>query len=111
MLSYNLINAKNQINDSKFKCDLALLNISNINNHCEPSLFAKFPYVGINLRSKLLHLYRAFHGIGKAYRVYYMVILVLGSSQFSLLPQMSLKMTLNLKVVKIDSKIIIANRS
>ncbi len=30
---------------------------------------------------------------------------ILGSSQFTLLPQLPLKMTLNLKVVKIDSEI------
>jgi len=33
---------------------------------------------------------------------------ILGSSQIALLPQLPLKMTLNLKVVKIDSKIIIS---
>jgi len=32
---------------------------------------------------------------------------ILGSSQFTLLPQLPLKMTHGLKVVKIDSKIII----
>ncbi len=36
--------------------------------------------------------------------------LVLGSSQFALLPQLPLKTMLGIKVVKIDSKIIISIR-
>jgi hypothetical protein len=33
---------------------LASLNIRNINNHCEPSLFAKVPYVGINFKVQVV---------------------------------------------------------
>jgi hypothetical protein len=50
--------------------------------------------------------YRAFHVFGQAKFAY--GGLVLGSSQFTLLPQLPLKMTLNIKAVKIDSKIIIS---
>jgi len=49
--------------------------------------------------------YRASHGFGQAKFAY--GISVLGSSQFALLPQLSLKMMHGLKVVKIDLKIII----
>jgi len=45
--------------------------------------------------------YRAFRGFGQAKVAY-------GPSQFSLLSQLPLKITLILKVVKIDSKIIIS---
>jgi len=47
-----------------------------------------------------------FHGFGQA--KFACRGLVLGSSQFTLLPQLPLKMTFDLKVVKIDSKIIIS---
>jgi len=50
--------------------------------------------------------YRAFHGFGQAKFSY--GSLALGSSQFTLLTQLPQKMTLNLKVVKIDPKIIIS---
>jgi len=46
--------------------------------------------------------YRAFHGFGKA--KFPNGGSVLGSSQFSILPQLPLKLMLILKVVKIDSK-------
>jgi len=46
--------------------------------------------------------YRAFHGFGQAKFAYGGSIL--GSSQFTLLPQLTLKMMLNLKVVKFDTK-------
>jgi len=46
--------------------------------------------------------YRAFHGIGQAKFAY--GVSILGWSQFTLLPQLPLKMMLSLKVVKIDSK-------
>jgi len=49
--------------------------------------------------------YRAFHGFGQAKFAYGGSIL--GLSQFTLLPQLTLKMMLNLKVVKFDSKKII----
>jgi len=48
--------------------------------------------------------YRAFHGFRQAKFAYGASIL--GSSQFTLLPQLSLKMTLNSKVVKIYPKLI-----
>jgi len=51
-------------------------------------------------------LYRAFHGFGQAKFAYGGSILAL--SQFTLLPWLPLRTTLNLKVVKIDSKIIIS---
>jgi len=47
--------------------------------------------------------YRAFHGFGQAKFAYGGSIL--GLSQFTLLPQLPLKIMLQLKVVKIDSKI------
>ncbi len=47
--------------------------------------------------------YRALHGFGQAKIAYGNSIL--GLSQFTLLPQLSSKMMLGLKVVKIDSKI------
>jgi len=47
-----------------------------------------------------------FHTFGQAKFAYGRS--VLGSSQFTLLPQIPLKMMLDLKVVKIDSKIIIS---
>jgi len=49
--------------------------------------------------------YRAFHGFGQAR--FADGGSILGSSQLSLLFELPLKTTLNLKVVKIDSKIII----
>jgi len=56
---------------------------------------------------KVLKLsYRAFHGFGQAKFAYGGS--VLGSSQHTQLPQLPLKMMLNLKVVKIDSKVIIS---
>jgi len=51
-------------------------------------------------------IYKAFHGFGQ-----YKSTdggLVLGSSQFSILPQLTPKLLLDSKVVKIDPKIIIA---
>jgi len=51
-------------------------------------------------------LYRAFHGFGQA--KFACSGLTLSSSQFTLLPQLPLKPMLDLKVVKIDSKIIIS---
>jgi hypothetical protein len=57
-----------------------------------------------NLCTKnIFQSYRAFQGFVQAFTH----CLILGSSQFTLLPQLPLKMVLNLKVVKIDSKIII----
>jgi hypothetical protein len=53
-------------------------------------------------------LCRAFHGFGQA--KFPEGGLFLGSSQFSILPQQTLKTLLNSKVVKIDSKIIISLR-
>jgi len=50
-------------------------------------------------------MYTAFHGFGQA--KFYYGGLVLGSSLFSLLPQLPQKMTITSKVVKVDSKIII----
>ncbi len=49
-------------------------------------------------------LYRAFHGFGQAKIAY--GGLILGWSQFTILPQLPLKTMLGIKVVKIDSKII-----
>ncbi len=50
--------------------------------------------------------YRAFHVFGQAKFAY--GCLILGSSLFTLLPQQPLKTNLDLKMVKIDSKIIIS---
>jgi len=55
--------------------------------------------------SNLPRLYRAFHIFGQA--KFPDGGLVLGSSRFLILTQLPLKMTLDLKVVKINSKIII----
>jgi len=52
-----------------------------------------------------LPTYRAIHRFGQAKFAF--GGLILGLSQFTQLPQMPLKMMLGLKVVKIDSKIII----
>ncbi len=54
----------------------------------------------------LLNYYRSFHRFGQAKFAYGCSIS--GSSQFTLLPQLPLKTILDLKVVKIDSKIIIS---
>jgi len=64
-------------------------------------VFEKFKYI---LRKKQ-QFYRAFHGFGQAKFVDDASIL--GSSQFSLLYQLPLKMTVDLKVVKISLKIIL----
>ncbi len=50
--------------------------------------------------------YRAFHGFGQA--KFASGDSILGSSQLKQLLQLTLKMTLDLKVVKINSKIIIS---
>jgi len=50
--------------------------------------------------------YRAFHGFGQAKYAY--GGLTLESSKFKLLPQLPLKMMLDLTVIKIYSKIIIS---
>jgi len=59
-------------------------------------------YIGVKIEI-FCYCYRVFHRFGQA------KIpdggSVLGSSQFSILPQLPLKMMLGLKVVKIDSKI------
>jgi len=47
-----------------------------------------------------LYFYRVFHGFGQAKFPH--GILVLGSTQFSLVPQLPQKMTLYLKVVKFN---------
>jgi hypothetical protein len=52
--------------------------------------------------------YRAFHGFGQAKLVFGGSIL--GPSQFAILPQLPQKTAINLKVVKIDPKIIISLR-
>jgi len=52
------------------------------------------------------NLYRAFHEFRQAKFAYGGSIL--GSSQFSQLPQLPLKMTIDLKVVKLKSKLIIS---
>jgi len=56
-------------------------------------------------RKLMSTFYKAFHGLWQA--KFPSSGLVLGSSQFSLLPKLPQKTTLNSKVVKIDSKIII----
>jgi len=61
-----------------------------------------------NYCKTLTYYYRAFHRIGQAKFLYDGS--VLGSSQFSILPQLPPKMMLNSKVVKIDPKIIISLR-
>jgi len=54
----------------------------------------------------VVHIYRAFHGFGKSKFAY--GVSILGLSQFTLLSQLlPLKMALDLKVVKMDSKLII----
>jgi len=55
---------------------------------------------------RLRRFYRTFHGFGQAKFNY--SGLILGTSQFTLLPQLPLKTMLHLKVVKIDSEIIIS---
>ncbi len=57
-----------------------------------------------NFFEKSLSVYRAFHEFGQA-KFPDRWCLVLGSSQFSILPQLPLKTMLGLNVVKIDSKI------
>jgi len=60
----------------------------------------------INRVDKTKYCYRAFHGFGQA--KFPDGSLVLGSSQFSILPQLPQKSTQNVKVAKFDSKIIIS---
>jgi len=52
------------------------------------------------------YFYKAFYGIGQVKFPY--SGLIIGSSHFTLLPRLPLKMMLNLQVVKIDSKIVIS---
>jgi len=64
-------------------------------------------WLGFNLikcSGSYLGTYGAFHGFGQAKFAYGGSIL--GSSLYKLLPQLPLKTMLNLKLVKIDSKII-----
>jgi len=56
--------------------------------------------------AKVSSTYRAFHRFGQAKFPY--GDSVLGSSQFTLLPKLPLKMMLDLKAIKINSKIIIS---
>jgi len=62
--------------------------------------------VCVRERERERERYGAFHGFGQAKFAY--GSLVIGSSQFTLLPPLPVKTKLNLKVVKIDSKIIIS---
>jgi len=67
------------------------------------------PKVGVYIYSEFWHsfdtisIYRVFHGFGQAKFAY--GGLILGSSQFTLLPKLPLRMMLSLKVVKFYSKI------
>ncbi len=56
---------------------------------------------------KQINYYRAFHGFGQAKFAYSGSILGSAYLHYCRLPQLPLKTMLNLKVVKIDSKIII----
>jgi len=56
----------------------------------------------------MCNFYRAFHGFGQAR--FPDGGLVLGSSQFSILPQLPLKIVLDSKMAKIDPKVIISLR-
>ncbi len=58
------------------------------------------------IKKTCAHYYRAFHRFGKAKFAYEGSIL--GSSQFTLHPQLPLKTTLDFQVVKIDSNIIVS---
>ena len=71
-----------------------------------PKKMAKFRGKKLQTLSETKQKYRAFHRFGQAKISY--GGLVLGSSQFLLLPQLPQIMTLASKVVKIDSKIIIS---
>jgi len=88
--------AKAKMQKKSFRSNMLL----NCKDHC-PREISTSSFHGIT--------YRAFHGFGQAKFAYGGS--VLGSSQFVLLPQLPLKMMLDLKVVKIDSKIIILLRS
>jgi len=72
----------------------------------------KFCFVGRQLPNVENHrsrgFYRAFHGFGQAKLPE--GVSVLGSSQFSILPQLPPNILLDSKMVKIDSKIIISLR-
>ena len=61
--------------------------------------------IALYASTSVLTYYRAFNRFVQAKFAY--GGLVLGSSQFTLLPQLPQKMTLNLKVVKFDSKVVI----
>jgi len=75
------------------------IKVSTQKNDCTTALL--FPFVVCQETT----VYRAFHGIGRAKFAY--GGLILGSRQFTLLPQLPLKTMLNLKGVKIKSKTII----
>jgi hypothetical protein len=60
----------------------------------------------VRIKFRRIDSYRSFHGFGQA--KYPSGGLVLGLSQFSILPQLPPKIMLDSKVVKIDSKIIIS---
>jgi len=81
-----------------------LLNNNNKNKECRFWL-NYYDFTIICTKSKKI-CYRAFHGLGQAKFAYGGS--VLGLNQFTLLPKMPLKMMLDLKAVKIDSKIIIS---
>jgi len=80
------------------------------------SLYASLFLESLSLAYHEVHLYRlyqncterAFHGFGKA--KFLDGGSVMGSSQFSMLPQLPPKIQLDLKVVKINPKIIISLR-
>jgi len=64
----------------------------------------KFIYNIVNNNLKILLFYRAFHGFGQAKFAFHGG-LILDSSKFTLLPQLPLKITLDLKVVKLTREL------
>jgi len=81
---------------------------SALKNHCLLLLLLLFVVVAAAVVDVSLKFYRVFHGFEQA--KFPDCGLVLGLSQFSILPKLPPKMLLNSKVVKIDPKIIISLR-
>jgi len=87
-----------------------LMKLTPVEKHCSWTVFWMCTFVNGKWHDSQLELklcnYRVFHRFGQAKFAFGGSIL--GSNQITLLPQVPLKMMLNSKVVKIDSKIIIS---
>jgi len=82
-------------------------NLYQLSNQIDKELITNLVSLKVNLFYRIA-FNRAFHKFGQAKFVH--AGLILGSSQFTILPQLPLKTRVDLKMVKIDLKIIISLR-